>query len=653
MEDKPNYNFNVVDEYNGVLDSRYFVPQYSLSAPTSIQTPNQIAEATARLNAGVTGVDLALIYADIFEQVPREHFKEISRLMKLTGAKASIHGPIERGVTDLAGFREGRWDEVERKDTERKIKYFIDRAHDLDEEGNTPINFHINTNIPGEHWRKLSDEELQKLKSQAKNLDENERKSVQGFIDRGEVMERLGILDQETGQVQSIPYEVKHYPGGDEIFTPQRRLKSLNRNQWDDDKLKIFEYQRQKALIEERKDGLNLRASPLAWGVRQGKKLTGEEEYKLREYATQLKILEAHEKELDTHIHSSLNELHHKLSYLPEKYKPKAEAFMKDVEKSYKQYDEQLEKVQHDYAKVKSDEERAKLAQIAEAIRERQYKDLQIKLESVGNERALGDEKGLPLPQRFIPTNQIAKEKTVETVSNSIYDSYKKYKENTPIITIENYWYNRTLGSASELEGVIKQSREKFADKLVKNEGMSREKARETAEKLIGVTWDVGHINMMRSGGYDEKEILKETREIAPYVKQLHITDNFGFNDSHLPPGMGNAPINKEIEELKKRGFKFEKGNVIVEAGAWPSQFGENPHPYALEYFNTPLYTMKAQPNWYNIWETQGPYSLGYGDILPDIHFRELYGGGFSNLPVELGGQRGASDRGRFATSSQ
>src|SRR3989338_1964397 len=152
-------------KYEGSLDSSY-VPQYAMGAPTSPQTANQIAEATSRLNAGVFGVDLALIDERLFETIPKQHFKEIDRLMKLTGAKASIHGPI----VDLAGFTQQGWQEETRKENERKVKYYMDMAHELDAKGNTPLNFHINTAVPGEQRRKLNEEEYKKLSREEKKF---------------------------------------------------------------------------------------------------------------------------------------------------------------------------------------------------------------------------------------------------------------------------------------------------------------------------------------------------------------------------------------------------------------------------------------------------------------------------------------------------
>ena len=57
--------------------------------------------------------------------------------------------------------------------------------------------------------------------------------------------------------------------------------------------------------------------------------------------------------------------------------------------------------------------------------------------------------------------------------------------------------------------------------------GMKASKiTKKQAEKLIGVTWDVGHINMIRRLGYGKKDVVKETKKIAPYVKHI-------LRDSH------------------------------------------------------------------------------------------------------------------------
>ena len=48
-------------------------------------------------------------------------------------------------------------------------------------------------------------------------------------------------------------------------------------------------------------------------------------------------------------------------------------------------------------------------------------------------------------------------------------------------------------------------------------------------------------------------------------VGHIHLDDNFGYNDEHLAPGEGNAPITEMMKALKDNGYK---GELIVEPGA-------------------------------------------------------------------------------------
>lgn len=628
-------NFN--NDYHSVFDSKYSVPQWALSAPTSIQTANQLSEATARLNAGVFGVDLAPINPDIFEQVPREHFKEIDRLAKLSDAKATIHGPI----VDLTGFAQNKVDELKRKQTEEQLSYFLDRAHDLDPDGNTPINFHVNTQIPSDSWRKLSEEEY-------RTLSPEEKKCIRERGYGHELRERMGIINKENGQINIVEHEVKHYPGRKEVWTPERRLISLNQTEWDQEKLRILNLNKEKNEVMERLKRFEEEDLKLSYAEKQ-RDLNREEMARRGQITQSIDLLNQHIGEYDQHIRSGLNELYNKF----DKFAPD------DTKKTAKQQIAGFTEFVGEYGKftAKNDKLREQLVVAARTGNIKEFERLGQEAKKLGpREELLQDQlmdklMKLPTAEVWKPTNEVAKEKTAETVANVAFSAYKKYGEHTPILTLENYYQDLALGSADDLRKTIEESRKKFVDKLIKEKNIGIEEAKKTADKLIGVTWDVGHINFMRRHGYSEKEILKETEKIAPLVKQLHITDNFGFSDAHMPPGMGNAPIKEEIEVLKKKGFKFEKGNVIVEAGAFPAQFKENPHGYALEYFKSPLYTLEPmqQPYWPQVLETQGSYFSGYGQILPDVHFRDLYGAGFSNLPPELGGQRGGEDKGRFA----
>ena len=143
-------------------------------------------------------------------------------------------------------------------------------------------------------------------------------------------------------------------------------------------------------------------------------------------------------------------------------------------------------------------------------------------------------------------------------------------------------------------------------------------------------------------------------KKIAKHVKHIHLTDNFGFEDSHLPPGEGSANIKEQLKAIEDSigTEEFEKRRAIVEAGEFVANFKEAPHLYALSDLNSPLYAEENGPYWKNMWDRQGIYMGGFGEMLPQKYF-DLYGApGFAQLPVALGGSSGgAPDRGRLASS--
>ncbi|NMB66975.1 sugar phosphate isomerase/epimerase, partial [Candidatus Woesearchaeota archaeon] len=219
-------------------------------------------------------------------------------------------------------------------------------------------------------------------------------------------------------------------------------------------------------------------------------------------------------------------------------------------------------------------------------------------------------------------------------ISDLAVDSFKKFKNTSPIISIENPPAGMGFSTGEELKEIIEKSREKFVEKL-KSTGMNEKKAREEAEKLIGVTWDVGHINMMRKYGYDSKNIVEETEKVAPLVKHVHLSDNFGFEHTELPMGMGNVPIKEIMEKLGKEGYDAKK---IIEAGNWWQHFQRSPLKETLESFGSPIYSSGQAPYWNQSLGFQQNYYSGYGAFLPQKNY-EIFGGGFSGLPSEFGGQ--------------
>src|SRR3989344_1222877 len=246
-------------------------------------------------------------------------------------------------------------------------------------------------------------------------------------------------------------------------------------------------------------------------------------------------------------------------------------------------------------------------------------------------------------PQIYKPVEEFAKEKASETLSNVALDSYKKFGNKSPIISIENPPYGSAMSSGQDLKNLIEETRNKFVNKLV-SQGKSEGEARDAAEKLIGATWDTSHINMIRKQGFDPERIIEETKKIAPFVKHVHFNDNFGSTHTDLPPGMGNIPMSEVMKELEKAKFK---GKKIFEGGNFFQNFQTSPFPYTLETAGSPVYT--GGPYW-NQLGIPGAYYMGQGQINPQMH-HSIYGAGFTSLPIELGGAMPGPDKGRFAQS--
>jgi len=251
-------------------------------------------------------------------------------------------------------------------------------------------------------------------------------------------------------------------------------------------------------------------------------------------------------------------------------------------------------------------------------------------------------------PKVYVSTEEFALDKTAETFSNVAFHSYKKYKENAPIVSIENPPYGTVLSSGEELKKLIDESRKKFIEKARK-EGISKSDAERNAEKLIGVTWDVGHINMMRNKGFDKKEIIKQSKEIAPVVKHVHFSDNFGLEHTELPMGMGNVPIKEIMEKLGKEGFEARK---VIEAADWFQHFKEPPVIESFGAFGSPIYTDGTGPYWNQTLGSYQGYNTGLsGSWLPQVNY-ETFGAGFSQLPSDFGGQRPGAAGGRMSGKS-
>ena len=643
-------------EYSGSMDSKYYftsdkIPAGKIGATASMQTPNQIGELTSRLNQGLKAVEIGAMNQRLLDQVPLKHFTEMKRLNKLTGAEASLHAPIQD--LDLAGFTEHGWNEYERKGSVEKLKSVIDRAHALDEKGNIPITVHAG-GFPSQKWQKEGLYKGGEIEETSKPLQDQ----------RSE----MAIVNQDTGQMQQVRYREKEYISGKKMaWTPEFSMNNLNRVSWDEEQLRLMQHKKEMNEVIDRFTRSEGRYLELLEANKK-KILTEREKMELASLESEKERVADHQKEIYQNMRSLVEDMYNRYKkYKPEVATLEAQEREKEIERNMgvvKSQQQKMEIVEQELDKLevkfkKSKEEEAENIRLdymrkANELNKTYHEQTESIVRTVSK---------MPAPKTWVPIDKFAKEKVSSSITEAALYAYKKYGEKAPIISVENVYPEFALSRANSLKETVELAKENFAKELQSKEKLSRKKAEEIANKIIGITWDVGHIYMLKKYGYTDEDIRKEAEKVGKHVSHIHLTDNFGFEDSHLPPGEGAVNIKEQLEEIEKSLTEEQRAKMkaIVEAGEFVANFKEVPHLYALSHLNSPLYpsrledgTMMPQgPYWKEIWDSYGTYFGGFGEIMPQKYF-DLYGApGFSQLPSSLGGSSATPERGRFASTSE
>lgn len=592
------------------------VPAGSLGLTTDMRTANQIKAVSDKINAGAKTIEISWLSPEVAESVPQQHLQEINRLRKLAGAELTVHGP----VIDPSGFTKEGWNEAERKQAEKQMGLAIERGHEMDPTGNVVVTFHSSA-LP---------ETITKTYNP-----ETHKEEVRSFL----------IVDDRSGQITGVQIqpnylELEQKEGKTTGEIVQDKLKEQNEKIWANSLQHIDYYAHQgtgiinevlaKSIIGkemEEKERDYLKNHPIT--ELYGKYVKGQADVELK------KVAEDVSPESAAHIRGMITNIEHGDIMLRQ---------------SYADFKEWFDRV-YDSAKRNNQEETLeKLNSFREKVQPAlgQIKDNPSKVIELSNVLSDGVHllRTIERPEVFRPLNDFVIEKSSETFSNLALDAYQKFEKKgkaPPIIAIENPPAGMGISRAEDLKAMIEKSRESLATKLVEKEGLSKSEAKEQAEKLIGATWDVGHINMIRKYGYGEEALIEETKKIAPFVKKVHLSDNFGFEHTELPMGMGNVPIKQELDILQEKGPYGEKVKKIIEAGQWYQHFQTTPFTETLRAFGSPIYSMQMQPYWHQTPLTGGQYFAGQG-MLPENHF-SIYGSGFSSLPTELGGQQVGKSR--------
>jgi len=558
----------------------------SFGMTTDPRNANILQEVSSKLSMGVKNIEIEGVMPEVFDSIPKQQLKEINRLTKLTGIDVSLHGPV--AGMNVAGMGQQGFNESIREDNERKVIDVLLRAKELRPDGNIPVNFHTSEGLP-----------------MSQLLPPSEREKDKEY-------KKILVVDRETGALsQSVEAETDFFPGGkkvrESVKTPEDRIKMMNDTKW---KNALFQVEVNRENAERiLKDVHQVVLSRFA-AANSGK---------------------LDQREISQEESAQFSKIHSAQEFVEQADLAARSIFSKAYELAKEDNDEKKLKV----LSVISEEYGKNLGIDGKKITSEKYfnpKNQAHALQELTN--ALGDPRLSLAPETFVPMEKFATKKTTQTFGNAAFETYKKLKgKNVPVLIIENPPAGQALSTGEDVKNVVEGSRKQFVDRAVK-EGMSKGKAEKEAEKLIGATWDVGHINMLRKFGYEEKDIVAESEKVAHLVKHVHLSDNFGFEHTELPMGMGNVPLKEIMGKLGKKGYDAVK---VIEAAGWWQHFKTPPFQETIQAIGSPIYGMKMAPYWSQTNELQESYFGGYGNMLPQINY-ETFGAGFSRLPQELGG---------------
>ncbi len=597
MGDNYRLNFYAGADYG--LDSNYGdflgyrVPAGLIGQATDPRTANQIKMTADKINTGGKVVEVQMVTPDVAESIPNQHLDEIKRLSKITGTELTLHGPLVEptGVT-----RQG-WNETQRLQAERQMQSAVDRGHKLRPDGNLVVTFHSSNGLP-EPETIVKDAKGKNVTTDVWIVDER----------TGQFAQRHPEMDYLRGKMEDVKETVNKQ--NEEAWFKQLQGVSFHANQGADiieKGLISSQIKAGKKEIVSKEELLNLYSQYVS----------GKAEKKLKEFGEYAPGIK---EQMQTIVHGDI--------YLRDSYQDLQKLFNMAYYAAQKKGNKNdLDKLDNFRKQIgpylKDIEDPSKINQLSEKI-----------VDGISVLRSISP------PKTFTPLKDFAIDKSSDTFGNIAFNSYKKFGNNSPIISIENPPAGSGLSRAEDLRSVIEASRKKFIEKA-KSEGISEHEAKKQAEKLIGATWDVGHINMIRKFGYGEKELIGETEKIAPYVKHVHLSDNFGLEHTELPMGMGNVPTKEHLKLLDKYNKQAKK---IIETGNWFQHFQTTPLVETYSALGSPIYPMAGGPYWNQISGGSGGYFSGQGAVLPNYNF-QTYGSGFSNLPPELGGQATGKNR--------
>ncbi|MGV8131746.1 MAG: hypothetical protein ACP5N7_06630, partial [Candidatus Pacearchaeota archaeon] len=105
-------------------DNAYHPSVKDIAYPTDPLTANQLKKVSDKINTGAQNIEVSGLGLNArgpmkhLASIPKQHWKEIDRLRKLTGVDLTFHGPL----VESTGFSRGNWSEDQRIEAEKQMK---------------------------------------------------------------------------------------------------------------------------------------------------------------------------------------------------------------------------------------------------------------------------------------------------------------------------------------------------------------------------------------------------------------------------------------------------------------------------------------------------------------------------------------------------
>lgn len=562
--------------------------QASRMGPSTNPQQDQLKEFNLDANWGTKNIEIGFLDAKKMEELPRPAADEIRRLSKLTGVNVSVHGPLD----DPAGVDEKGFSEYKRKSAVNKYFQAMKVAEQTGGTA-TPVVFHASNFLPGEIHTKNGS---------------------------GSQSESIGVVDRSNGKlVNVLEGEIKETLDTKGPWSPKEQLKSLNVSKWSENIRKLAKERAELNKIEELRNQ-NIRGKPMGRALKED----------IRWSNGVINSFKGHLKSQIDDLYQDFSKFGPKkedLSKIKDKYeRAYFKSMLNDKDKYLKRHRDIYKKVNdinrkaYDYyQKGKHSDAMVLVTKQEELLRE----DLDNWQEFFNN--TLRDDR--LIPKKFTSSEDFSRDKIANTFAETAFKSYNAFNKNSPVIMIENPPAPGAFSNAKEHKRLVEEARNKLVE-ISKKRG--KPISHKQASNLIKATFDIAHYGMWKQYGFKDEDITKMAEEVSDVVGHVHLSDNFGSADSHLPPGWGNLPQKDVIKALKKKGID---PRMIIEAGG-AEGLGYNPYLQSLEHFDSGIYSWNSQSSW----SDTGDYFFGSsmynvpGSPMPDIHTRE-YGSGFSGLP--------------------